>query len=134
MEHQITPNLCKEYRDSCSSMFLRELGEMRRISEKRLDAHAQQNDKQDVLLKRVVTIQELLAKQGETSEKRLQLVEKQMTSYQQIQQSMQKEVNAIQEAILRNDKIKNTAPIWKEKWFGVLIVIAALIVASCWKS
>jgi Fe2+ transport system protein B len=135
----VTRGDCKDFRNNCSAAVLREIREVGRISEKRLDAHADQLDRQDRLMERVVTIQEQLAEQSVTAEKRLQLLEKQVALQQQSEETLQKEVASVQLAhqrlmaqqqIKEEEKEKTKSPIWKEKWFGICMIIILLIIAT----
>lgn len=110
--------ITKESCDNCRNNFQRQITESIRVSEKRLDAHANQIDHVDKLMERVVALQEVQTKQLDASEKRLQIVEKQMV---EIAQSKKEPSEA------KESKAERKEPIWKEKWFFFIVVTLCVI-------
>lgn len=110
MDNSVTKDTC----DKCMADMQRQISENGRVAEKRLDAHADQIDRVDKLMERVITLQEVQTRQLEASEKRLQLLEKQVAEMAQ-----EKKDKPIQD----NKK----EPFWKEKWFSLVMITACII-------
>lgn len=121
---------CRDHRGS----LLQQLQKAEDMINSRLSFHDEQIAMQNKLLERLIALQDVAAKQTETSEARLRMLEKQ-------QVGLQIEVNTVQKALLEREKRESESerrkqqaikeqPIWKEKWFGPAILILLIIFAG----
>lgn len=112
-QNLIDRDACKD----CRENFTKKIDEMQRVTEKRLDAHADQNDKLDRLLVEVVTLQKIqLTNQG-LQEQRIKNLEIDAIK-----------VAATTVANSEAEKSKQSGvPFWREKWFSIFIITSCII-------
>lgn len=123
MAELMEKEVCKEYRDLCSMRIEQSIEEIKRVTEKRLDDHSKQLDLLANLTERLVIMQETFSKQAEISEQRLRLLEKQVIEAEKNQSNFQLQLQNLQ-------KESKKHPIWKEKWFGISVIICLIILAA----
>ena len=114
---------CKE----CKEAMTKQIEEVRRVSEKRLDAHADQADTMDKLLIEVVTLQKIQLKNQELQEARLRSLEDQVLKHA-TELAVEKEVKSREPT--KSSCTPAGSPWWKEKWVCIIVITVCVILVS----
>lgn len=116
---------CKE----CKEAMTKQIEEVRRVSEKRLDAHADQADTMDKLLIEVVTLQKIQLKNQELQEARLRSLEDQVLKHA-TELAVEKEAKARESRPSASSCTPSGSPWWKEKWVCIVVITVCVILVS----
>lgn len=116
---------CKE----CREAMTKQIDEVKRVSEKRLDAHANQVDMMDKLLVEVVTLQKMQLRNQELQEARLRALEDQMLKHV-TEEAVENDSRTMEERSIEKSSIAAGLPWWKEKWFFFVVLTACIILVA----